>query len=350
LSERERARVGGFIINKFRGDIGLLKPGLDWLEAQTGKPVLGVLPYLHGLTLDAEDMLPGARHAPAQHARTLRVAVPVLPHISNHTDFDALRAHPQVDFRYCGTGEPPPRDVDLLILPGSKNVQGDLAWLRAHGWPEALARHLRYGGRLLGICGGMQMLGQALHDPLGIEGPPGSAAGLGLLDFSTTLGPTKRLANVTGRLARGGAALCGYEIHMGETAGPALRSPMLWLDGPPVATGATRAAARLHAAGAAEDAVEDAVEDAAEEVPEVPGMPGTARRPEGACSADDQIRATYLHGLFDHPVACAALLEWAGLAGTEAFDYPALREASLERLADTLAAHLDLDRIWAMLR
>jgi adenosylcobyric acid synthase len=285
----------------------LLEPGLDWLEAQTGKPVFGVLPYLHGLTLDAEDMLPPelrAAHSGGA-ARMLRVVVPVLPHISNHTDFDALRAHPQVDFHYVRSGTPVP-PADLIILPGSKNVPGDLVFLRAQGWDAVLQRHLRYGGRVIGICGGMQMLGREVADPHGVEGAPGTSAGLGWLDYSTVLTREKTLKNVTGRLALPGSPdVAGYEIHMGETRGPALDAPAL----------------RLGDAQAA--------------------------YPDGAISADGQILATYVHGLFDTPAACAALLAWAGLTDAEEIDYPALREASLERLADTLAEHLDLPKLFA---
>jgi len=310
LSASEQARVRGFIINRFRGDVSLLKPGLDWLEAKTGKPVLGVIPYLHGLTLDAEDMLP--RELRAAHSgdagRMLRVVVPVLPHISNHTDFDALRAHPQVDFHYVRSGTPPP-PADLIILPGSKNVRGDLAFLRSEGWDAVLQRHLRYGGRVIGICGGMQMLGREVADPHGVEGAPGASAGLGWLDYSTVLTRDKTLKNVTGRLALPGSPeIAGYEIHMGETRGAALNAPALQLD--------------------------DAVEDG-------------GARPDGAVSADGQILSTYVHGLFDTPAACAALLAWAGLSDAEEIDYPALREASLDRLADTLAEHLDLSRLFA---
>ncbi|MGS0896594.1 cobyric acid synthase [Burkholderia stagnalis] len=312
LSDSERARVRGFVINRFRGDIGLLEPGLDWLRAQTGKPVFGVLPYLHGLRLDAEDMLPAQARSAAVRgdAGVLRVVVPALPRISNHTDFDPLRAHPQVEFTYWKSGPVPA--ADLLILPGSKNVQRDLAWLRESGWDAVIGRHLRYGGKVIGICGGMQMLGRTLDDPLGLEGAPGSVPGLGLLDFDTTLQPDKTLRNVTGRVALpGGAAVRGYEIHMGDTRGLALASPALEL--------------------AADD-----------------GQGGA--RPDGALSDDGRILATYVHGLFDAPDACAALLAWAGLDGAERIDYPALREASLERLADTFAAHLDLGALYAEFR
>ena len=301
LSDSERARVAGFVINRFRGDISLLTPGLDWLTAQTGKPVLGVLPYLQGLHLDAEDAVQTSQRAAAGDA--LRVVVPVLPRVSNHTDFDALRAHPQVDVRLIGPGQPIPPG-DLIILPGSKSVQADLAWLRANGWDTAIARHLRYGGKLIGVCGGMQMLGRRLHDPQGLEGAPGSVDGLGYLDFETTLETAKQLRQVRGTLAEGGAAIHGYEIHMGVTLGPALTRPAVQLDD---------------------------------------------GRVDGAISADGQILATYLHGLFDAPEACRALLAWAGVRDAQAQDYAALREASLERLADTCEAHLDLAALFGAL-
>jgi adenosylcobyric acid synthase len=305
LSETERARVTGFIINRFRGDIRLLEPGLDWLTARTGKPVFGVLPYLHGLHLDAEDAIIGTQAAQdGTSAQRLRVIVPVLPRISNHTDFDALRAHPGVDLRFIGPGMPVP-PADLVILPGSKSVRADLAFLRANGWDHALARHLRYGGKLIGICGGMQMLGRRIHDPDGREGPAGSSDGLGWLDFDTTLAPEKQLRQVNGRLAGDDAApVRGYEIHLGVTEGPALDRPALWLEDNISGDG--------------------------------------AGRPDGARSDDDQVLATYVHGLFDDPAACGALLRWAGLRHAEGVDLDALREASIDRLADTMAAHLDL--------
>ncbi|WP_250525500.1 cobyric acid synthase [Caballeronia sp. GAWG2-1] len=302
LSESERARVRGFVINRFRGDIGLLTPGLEWLETQTGKPVLGVLPYLHGLTLDAEDMLPSQARSRGAES-TLKVIVPALPRISNHTDFDALRAHPQVDFEYVRPGMAPP-PADLIVLPGSKSVQRDLAWLRSNGWERAIERHLRYGGKVLGICGGMQMLGRTVDDPSGVEGAAGCVDGLGLLDLATVLTPDKQLANVTGRLVIDGkeAPVRGYEIHMGRTSGAALARPAVALDD---------------------------------------------GRFDGAVSQDGQIAATYLHGIFDTPEACAALLAWAGVNDAAPLDYPALREASLDRLADSFEQALDLKAVLA---
>ncbi len=160
LSDSERERVRGFVINRFRGDIALLQPGLDWLEARTGKPVLGVLPYVSDLHLEAEDAI-DTRQA-AKVGPRLKVVVPVLPRISNHTDFDPLRLHPQVELSFVGPGQALP-SADLIVLPGSKSVRADLAALRERGWDEAILRHLRYGGRLLGICGGLQMLGERLH-------------------------------------------------------------------------------------------------------------------------------------------------------------------------------------------
>nr|WP_233171767.1 cobyric acid synthase [Dyella sp. ASV21] len=293
LSESERARVAGFVINRFRGDLALLQPGLDWLERRTGKPVLGVLPYLHGLHLEAEDALP----CDAVHKTNigLRVVVPVLPRISNHTDFDALRAHPQVDLRFVGPGEAPP-PCDLIVLPGSKSTRADLAWLREHGWVEAIARHTRYGGKLIGICGGFQMLGRFVHDPQGIESEPGSSEGLGWLELETTLEARKQLRRVDGALVLGGARVSGYEIHCGVSRGAALARPSSLLDG------------------------------------------GEA---DGALSADGQILGSYLHGLFDQPEALDALLTWAGLRQPQPLNLHALREASIDRLADAVETHLD---------
>ena len=283
LSDSERKRIIGFVINRFRGDIGLLRPGLDWLRQQTGKPVLAVLPYLHGLMLDAEDAIVSDQ----PQAGAFRIVVPVPPRISNHTDFDALRAHPGVDLRFIGPAQPIPA-ADLIILPGSKNTRADLAWLLQQGWKPAIERHLRYGGKLIGICGGFQMLGTSIADPDGIEGAPGSSEGLGLLDIATTLGREKRLDRVQGRCAFADAPVAGYEIHMGVSAGAALAGPAFYLDG----------------------------------------------RPEGALSADGSILGTYLHGLFDTPRASAALLRWAGLADAAPVDLAQLRERSIDRIAN----------------
>ncbi|RJF99980.1 cobyric acid synthase [Noviherbaspirillum saxi] len=283
LSESERKRIVGFVINRFRGDISLLQPGLDWLEGETGKPVLAVLPYLHGLYLDAEDAV-----KPEQSEQGgFRVVVPVIPRISNHTDFDALRAQPDVDLRFVGPGQPIP-PADLIVLPGSKNTRADLEWLIGNGWQDALRKHVRYGGKVIGICGGYQMLGRTVSDPHGVEGAPGTTAGLGLLDVDTEITQAKRLARVQGRCIFADAEVSGYEIHMGRSDGPAMARPAFEIDG----------------------------------------------RTEGARSDDDLVLGTYLHGVFDAPQAMHALLSWAGLKNVKPVDLAALREQSIDRIAD----------------
>ncbi|MBK7016509.1 MAG: cobyric acid synthase [Sulfuritalea sp.] len=297
LSESEQNRVMGFVINRFRGDIGLLQSGLDWLEQRTGKPVLGVLPYLHGLMLDAEDAI--ATHSAAKPDTRLKAVAIAYPRCSNHNDLDPLRLHPEVDFRWIGPGDALPA-CDLVVLPGSKAVQADLTWLREQGHEAAIQRHLRYGGKLIGICGGFQMLGRQLHDPHGIEGDAASIAGLGLLDCETELEPEKQLRNVAGALSLPGTpAVAGYEIHMGVTRGPALARPAATLDG----------------------------------------------KPDGAISEDKAILASYCHGLFDTPDALSALLAWAGLAGPQIVDFAARRESDLERLADAVEGAMKLERL-----
>lgn len=300
LSPSEQARVRGFVINRFRGDIALLQPGLDWLEQRTGKPVLGVLPYLHDLHLEAEDAI-DVRQVDKCEER-LKVVVPVLPRISNHTDFDPLRLHPQVELSFVGPGQSIP-PADLIVLPGSKSVRADLAHLRAQGWEDAIRRHLRYGGKVLGICGGLQMLGGEIADPLGLEGAPGSSRGLGLLDIDTVLEADKQLRNVRGRLVLEEAEVSGYEIHAGVSRGADLERAAVQLDD---------------------------------------------GRCDGALSADGQVLGTYLHGLFETPAACAALLRWSGLRAVEMPDYHALRERDIERLADLVEAHLDTARLRAL--
>ena len=311
LSASERARVKGVVINRFRGDIALLQSGLDWLEAEIDKPVLGVLPYLNDLHLDAEDAL-DARQVTQANSR-FRVLVLVLPRISNHTDFDPLRLHPDIDFRYQQVNEAydgQAIDADLIILPGSKSVRQDLATLVDKGWDRAIKRHLRYGGKLIGICGGYQMLGLAIEDPQGVEGEAGDSDGLGLLPIVTELTPNKRLAQVSGSLslAGGTAEVSGYEIHCG-------RSSLL-----------SKAAKPL-----------TLVSDEGKHFT------------EGCLSQDGQIFGSYLHGLFDSPEACALLLEWAGLSTAATIDPQAIKQAQLDRLADTLAGHLDMSRLGAIL-
>lgn len=318
LSDSEKARVLGFVINRFRGDIALLEPGLQWLENRTGKPVLGVLPYLHGLFLDAEDTI--RQHAPRQGA-ALRVIAPMLPRASNHNDLDPLQLHPDVNFSWIGPEQPPP-PCDLVILPGSKSVRSDLAALRKWGWEAYLIRHLRYGGKVLGLCGGYQMLGKAIHDPLGIEGSAGSLEGLGWLDMETTLESEKQLRNVTGFLDStfGKAAVRGYEIHMGVSRGEALKRPLAWIHDPRSTTCPTSNDGPV------------------------------CHLPEGARSPDGQVAGTYCHGLFDHAEALSAILKWAGHFKPQCIDYSARREADLDRVADAVESAIDVAKLFDLCR
>ena len=324
LSESEQARVKGFVINRFRGDISLLQSGLDWLEAYTNKPVLGVLPYLHDLHLDAEDALISS---PTKGANSrLKVRVLVYPRISNHTDFDPLRLHPDIDFDYVSLQTQAASHAthlpaaDVLILPGSKNVRADLAFLRQQGWDKDIATHLRYGGKVLGICGGYQMLGQSIADPLGIEDSAGDTAGLGYLPLSTELKADKQLRRVSGELTLLGqkVAVQGYEIHCGESRYLIPRLEQ------------TNAPLQL--------------------IPESTSLTAPAMSfADGLQSDDGQILGTYLHGLFDSPDACQLILRWAGLNDAKAIDINQIREQQLERLADVLAEHLDMQKLQTIL-
>ncbi|MBO2585375.1 cobyric acid synthase [Shewanella algae] len=361
LSESEQVRVKGFVINRFRGDISLLQSGLDWLEAHTGKPVLGVLPYLDALHLDAEDALvqptaqsqggtteqpttaqsARAQSETAQSGTRLRVGVLVYPRISNHTDFDPLRLHPDIEFCYIGPthqGELP--GLDLLLLPGSKNVRADLAFIRQQGWDKGIARHLRYGGKLIGICGGFQMLGQSIADPLGLEDLPGTSQGLGYLPLTTELQVEKQLLNVSGtlRLGQSSASVSGYEIHCGASRIPDRCMQPLLLnerDGDANCVSATEPA--------------KITEPAKTTVPSQIAGPTqfTAPRSEGLLSEDNQILGSYLHGLFDSPEACELLLTWAGMTAPQGrtVDINQQRQQQLDRLADVLEQHLDFNKI-----
>lgn len=294
LSESEQKRVTGFVINRFRGDMALLQSGLDWLKQKTGKPVLGVIPYLQGLYLDAEDALTQDAQNPDA---SLRVAALALPRISNHTDFDPLRLHPNIHFQWVGPNQAIPA-CDLLIIPGSKNTRADLQFLRAQGWDQQIQKHLRYGGKLIGICGGFQMLGEVIHDLQGLESTPGSSVGLGLLAVQTALEPHKVLRQRTGFLWNKNSRVHGYEIHCGISRGDALNSPACYLQS------------------------------------------DQGLEPDGAMSADGLILGTYIHGLFDQPEALAELLNWVGLANAQIFDINQARELSITRLAEATEAAL----------
>ncbi|USD66735.1 cobyric acid synthase [Vibrio sp. SCSIO 43136] len=297
LSESEQDRVIGFVINRFRGDIKLLESGLDWLEEKTGKPVLGVLPYIHGLNLEAEDAITSEQVT--ADSKAFKVKVPVLTRISNHTDFDVLRLNPDIDLEYVGKGGSL-SGADLIILPGTKSVRQDLAYLRSQGWDKEIERHLRFGGKVFGICGGYQMLGQTIADPKGIEGEPGTSRGLGWLNTNTVLEPEKQLTQSQGTLTLNGksASVSGYEIHAGVTE--------ITLPAPFELSG----------------------------------------KPDGAISECGQVMGGYLHGVLDQPEACDLILTWAGCEKAQHVDFDALKQQGIDTIADAIEEHMKLEQLW----
>jgi adenosylcobyric acid synthase len=304
IDPKDAALVRGFLVNKFRGDPALFAEGMAAIARTTGWEALGLVPFFpDARLLPAEDALALDRAGPVKPGARLRIAVPILPHIANFDDLDPLDAEPMVDLIRLRPGTALPGDADLVILPGSKATIADLTALRAAGFDVDIAAHRRRGGQVLGLCGGYQMLGKSIGDPKGIEGPPGTAPGLGLLDVATVLSSEKRLEPVTGQ-TRDGAPFAGYEMHMGVTTGPDCARPF----------------ARL-ADGS----------------------------PEGAVSADGAVLGTYVHGLFsDDRQRSAWLARFAAPASAIAYD--GLIDEILDRLARHLACHLDLDRLLSLSR
>jgi adenosylcobyric acid synthase len=304
LEPAERARLKGYLINKFRGDPSLFDDAHPIIAARTGMRSYGVIPWFdHAERLPAEDILGLQDFAPPAHG-AIKVAVLRFPRIANFDDLDPLAAEPDVQLQIVPPGKPLPGDADLVILPGAKATLADLAALRAQGWDIDIAAHVRRGGAVLGICGGFQMLGRRIAEATGIEGPPGAADGLALLDLETVLTGDKQLHEIRGREIQSGEPIHGYEMHLGRTSGPALARPMLVLDG----------------------------------------------RPDGAVSADGRIMGCYVHGLFAadgfRHAFLARLKERApsGLAFEQQID------ATLDALADHLDAHVDLDGLLALAR
>jgi adenosylcobyric acid synthase len=308
LSQSEQDRVIGFVINRFRGDISLLQSGLDWLEERTGKPVLSVLPFLKGFHLESEDAVAKSPIKTDTNAK-LNIVIPIMPRTSNHTDWDALRLHPDVQVTLVGANESIP-PADLVILPGSKSVQSDLAFLRQEGWEDYLNKHLRYGGKVIGICGGYQMLGEQLLDPLGLENQHANtqSKGFGLIPMETTLKEEKQLRQRHGQLTLAAESkVTGYEIHSGVSS----------------------FANETHITHFAELENGDK---------------------EGYISDDGNIIGTYLHGVFDHPEALQALLNWAGINQAATFDYDQYRNSEINRLADSTEQHMDIDALIELCR
>jgi adenosylcobyric acid synthase len=300
--------IAGFIVNKMRGDPSLFATGMTFVAERTGWAPLGLVPYFRDAhRLPAEDVFgleASPVHAPDAAGRRLRIVVPVLPHIANFDDLDPLRLESSVELVLLRHGAPLPVDTDLVILPGSKATIADLVALRACGWDADIVAHARRGGRVLGLCGGYQMLGRSIADPDGIEGPPGSADGLGLIEVTTELSGDKSLVAITGRSVADGVAVAGYEMHIGRTTGTGTARPLLQL------------------------------EDG---------------RFDGAVSADGRVAGCYLHGLFAGDAQRAAWLARLGAPGS-ALGYEELVEQTLDALAAHLAAHIDIDKMLSLAR
>ncbi|HWA48311.1 MAG TPA: cobyric acid synthase [Dongiaceae bacterium] len=299
LPAEEAARIKGYLINKFRGDPALFGDGLHAIEATTGLKSLGVVPWFERAhLLPAEDAvaLNGYR---ARTNGEIKIAVPRLPRIANFDDLDPLRAEPDVRVELIEPGHPLPADADLILLPGSKSTIGDLAALREAGWDIDLKAHARRGGKVLGLCGGYQMLGRRLDDPDGTEGPAGVVDGLGLLAVDTVLAGDKALVEVTGKENASGLRVRGFEMHIGRTTGTDTARPMLDLDG----------------------------------------------RPDGAISADGRVMGTYLHGIFADDAFRHHFLNRLRAREASGVAYEALVDDVLDELADHLQRHVDLERI-----
>lgn len=294
----DSAYIQAFLINKFRGDPGLFHAGVLATEQLTHWPCLGVIPWLSAAArLPAEDAV--ALNKPGTSDGTgLKIAAPMLSRMANFDDADPLMMEPSIDFCWVAPGQAIPRDAEVVILFGSKSTLGDLAFLRAQGWDHDILAHARAGGRVLGLCGGYQMLGLSISDPEGVDGEAGIVAGLGLLDVETTMTPTKRVSLVQGHCAIDGTAVSGYEIHTGVTSGAATSRPMVEL----------RAA------------------------------------PDGARSADGRIEGTYIHGIFSSDDYRRCWLERCGGIAKEGLDYGAEVDSALDELAAGVSNALDVDR------
>jgi adenosylcobyric acid synthase len=301
LDPEDAAMVGGFIINKFRGDASLFDDGYRLIGQRTGWRGFGVMPYFaRASELPAEDALGLAE---ARKPGKCKIAFLALSRIANFDDLDPLKLEPAVDLVMVRPGQAIPGDARLVIIPGSKSTRGDLAFLRAQGWDVDLLAHHRRGGHVLGVCGGYQMLGRGVADPEGIEGPPGESPGLGLLDVTTVMTPQKTVTRVSASHAATGKPIEAYEIHIGLTQGPGRARPFATLDG----------------------------------------------APEGAVSADGRVHGSYLHGLFASDGFRKSFLEQMDISATDQA-YGLRVEDTLDALAAHLENHLDVEGLLALAR
>lgn len=314
IAPHERRRIEGIFINKFRGDAKLLEPGLRFLKQRTGIPVLGVIPYLADLGIPQEDaaMLEGL--VPSR-TKDVSIGVVRLPRISNFTDFEALEAEPDVSVHYISDPMAAP-EIDVLVLPGTKNTVGDLGWLRSMGWEDFIVTHRRRDGRILGICGGYQMLGRRIVDSEGVESDRSDTVGLGLLEVDTTFHPEKITERVRATHLATGHPVSGYEIHSGRISG----------------VSASRAAFTII------ERDNSPVEDF-----------------DGARSDDGRIIGTSIHGLFDNAAFRRSFIDTireskglVALGPTQLDDAAVKRSAAFDRLADFLEANVDMRRVAAL--
>jgi adenosylcobyric acid synthase len=301
ISGEDYKLIKGFLINKFRGDISVFTEGYKFIGEQTGWRGFGVVPWFaDAANLPAED---AADIRLATVGGAVKIACLQLSRIANFDDLDPLKLEPGVSVEMVRPGRPIPGDADLVILPGSKSTRGDLTYLRAQGWDIDLMAHRRRGGRIIGICGGYQMLGRSIDDPGGIEGAPGSSQGLGLLDIETVMTPEKQVTRVSGQHLASGCPVEGYEIHIGRTEGADRARPLFLIEG----------------------------------------------AEEGAQSPDGCVAGAYVHGLFAGDAFRGAFLAGLG-ASASGLAYEAEVDATLDRLAQHLEEHLDLDGLLAVAR
>lgn len=302
LAPEDAALIKGFVINKFRGDPRLFDDGVTFIEDRTKWPCLGVIPWLHATAkLPSEDAVVLQRPT-VPNAGQIKIAAPMLSRMANFDDADPLKLDPNVDFQWIPPGKPIPRDVDLIILFGTKSTIGDLVFLKGQNWHHDIIAHANAGGHVLGICGGYQMLGQAVHDPDGVDGVPGTAEGLNLLDVETVMSGPKQVAQVQATSNETGAPIEGYEIHIGDTSGPDCARPFSKI----------------------------------------------GARTDGASSSNGRIQGTYLHGAFANDAFRQIWLSRFGATETAALNYEAFVEAALDELADGVERAVDIDALFEL--
>ena len=299
LSESERELVKGYIVNKFRGDASLFDDAHGVIHEHTGLNSFGVVPFFDDARLLPQEDSQSLGYK-SDGSEAIKIAALRLSRIANFDDLDPLAAEPDVAVRIIEPGEAVPGDADVVVIPGSKSTLADLGQIRAQGWDVDIAAHHRRGGLVVGLCGGFQILGHRVSDPDGVEGAPGDAEGLGLLDIETVIRGDKTLKETLGTEIKSGEPVRGYEMHIGETTGPGLENPFLEIDG----------------------------------------------RGEGAVSMDGLIMGSYVHGLFAADGFRHAFLERLG-SKSGGIEYDAQIEKTLDALAAHLEDHLDLDGLLA---